>query len=500
MHSCFAVGGRKIIRIKNGTLYIITLLFCFLSFFTFKAGTFAVPYYYIVVSLFLFMQFYFNKKTINRLVPFLKTKSAQILGLLCLWIVIGIVISLFRGLFYLNSFISSFLGSFIVSQFMVFILMLISVPYIISFRKISKVLLLIYLAIFSLGIVEFIADIYNINPLLSFFHFLVNKNELLGVTTVNFSFLGSPRLASIFNEPSFLAYFIVLSLPIIYNLCTAKDKIFKSKLVDIIIKKLTFLLMIFCLMLSQSPIFLVFAMIIAISLLFKKMYDNRKYFTKNILVILGLMLIILTGSYISYVLNINFTGLDVTYTYLSRILNVLTSGKLNMATLAFIEPSLASRIGNFTAQFMIFIHNPVFGVGYGNTNSLWAQAVFNLPFPITEELQSNAILGVQKCGSSIAFKFLAETGIVGAALLYWFLFNLLAGFKKKINLYKGIEKHLIIGLKYSLIIMIATSFYDSYNIPVVLGIYLGLIQAMLLNEPVNEENVIPIKERKKENG
>ena len=476
-----------IIRLKNNYLFITTLIFCFLGYFAFQAGSLVIPYYFIFVALFLLVNLIFaHKKVFKNLIPFFKTNSAKYLGLLILWIILGIIISTFRGTFNSSGFITTFMGNFLISQFLIFFSMVIALPHIISFKQLSKILLIVFFVIFFLGILEFIGDLFNIEFMQNIFSFLVNKKDALTLERHVILAFGFPRISSVFQEASYLAGFIVISSPLVYHLCFSKIKILKKRIFDILLKRSTFVFMIVCLFLTQSPIFVC----LQLTIVFIALLQSTSVLMKKKTVSFGIWIM----SLLSFVILIHFAGFDIvekinmTESSIGRIIKTISNFS-SMGALVFVEPSLATRIGNFAAQFHVFLDNPITGVGYGNINSVWAQQVLSLPFPITSELCGVAmLLGTQKCGASMFFKFLSETGLVGTFLLFLFFGNLLYGINKNLSLYKGIEKDLIIGLKYTFIVIICTSFYDTFAYMGIQWLYIGIIQAMLLSKQNPKEN------------
>lgn len=473
-----------IVKLKNNYLFVITIILCFFCYFAFLVNNVFIPYFFVFIGLFLFINLIFaTKKSFKALSPFFKTQSAKYLGLLILWIILGIIASIFTGKFYLKGFINNVIGNFLFAQILVFLTMIIALPRVMNFKNFSKLLLIMYFAIFSLGILEFFGDLFNIAFIQNFFAFIVNKRVLLETTRRTILTFGFPRISSIFQEPSYLAFFILISSPLVYNFFITKNKLFNNLNLDFFIKKTTFVLMVICLLLTQSPIFILFQFIIIVIALLKNRLIRKK---KTLISIsIGLMLVI------SSLILIYFAGFDILgkinlmETFISRI--ITTMGNLSMDKLVWAEPSLATRVGGSIASFHLFLDNPIAGVGYGNMWKIMPLYILKLSIPITPELYSCAIDNFPVGVGSILFKYLAEVGIVGIFLLYLFLGNLVFSINKKINSYDGIEKDLISGLKYSIFIIIFTSFYDSIFIFSILFIYLGLAQAMVIYNNNNSD-------------
>lgn len=464
-------------KINLSTLYIITIIFCSLIYFAIPIGGFAVPVYFFVINAFLIYCFIKSPNEFLRtIISFFQTSYGKLLGLAIVFIFIGILFSIFKGTFILSKIFTNFFGEFFCSILFPMFATIIAVPKMIQNKLIYKFLLWFYFGIFILGVIDFIGMMYDIQIIIKFFDFIINRWAIAigGPRGGDFA-NGLPRTESIFIEPSPFAYFILISSPIIYNLVHSKFKILKNKIIDILIKKIVYVLMFFNIITTQSPIFLVFFGILIACYIIYKMLKWKKNTWLNF--IIAFFFIILTLLF-TYLLNPEFANkIDVTTTYLNRI--IVTVQNINdIGGLMIAEASLGTRIGNAAAYITTFIKHPFLGVGYGNINSVWAKEVLSLPFPITPELYIKALKGTQSGGGAqFLSKILGETGLLSTLFIYLFFFRLIYLICKKIKYFSLENQGLLNSLKYSLLIFILTSWYDSLFILPINFFYIGLIIA-----------------------
>lgn len=459
-------------------LFIVTFISLFFVYFAFDLVGLVVPWYFVCLGLFISTNTILNFNEVkNSIKNLLSNFSFKILLILIYWIVLGISFSLTSGKFSLPGFINNFLGSIIFSVLLTYLSMIIAIPKLISLKEITKLTLLVFLGIYILGIIDFTGAYFNISFIQKCFSILVNRISLvLDIQRGFFTAFGLPRAASIFNEPSFLGYFITITLPITFNISFSKNPIFNNPVLDFWIKKSVFILMIINLFLTQSPIFF---LICSIEGLLYLLFKIRKILSLTLVssfTVLICLIIIFTYGLGN---NLSLESLNIDAIFLGRIIKT-AENLTSLNSLIIIEPSLATRVANFFNQFFIFMQNPIIGVGFGNLNSIMPSQILNSPIPITNELYSYANQGRAGGGTSIFFKYLAETGIVGCSLLYTFFLSLLKSLKDKTNNFSGIERDFLTGLKFFLIVVIATSMYDSNPNSSILWLFIGVIQAVLI--------------------
>ena len=464
-------------KLDISTLYIITIIFCSLIYFAIPIGGLAIPVYFIVVCVFLTYCFIKSpNEFLRKIISFFQTSYGKLLGLAIIFIFMGIIFSIFKGTFILSKIFTNFFGEFFCSILFPMFATIIAVPKMIENRLIYKFLLWFYFGIFILGVIDFIGMMFDIQIIIDFFDFIINRWAIVSGKPRGGDFAnGLPRTESIFTEPSPFAYFILISSPIIYCLSHSKFKILKNRITDVVIKKIVYILMFFNLITTQSPIFLVFFSILtACYIIYKMQKWGKNTWVKFIIALFCIILAFL----ILYLLNPEFANkVDVTTTYLNRII-ITVQNFNNIGGMMSAEASLGTRICNLTSLFFVFLKHPFFGVGYGNINSVWANVVLNLPFPITPEIYGNALTG-KFGGGGVAFslKMLAETGLFSTLCIYLFFLRLIYLITKKIKYFSFENQGLLNCLKYSLIIFILTSWYDSVFMLPINFFYIGLIVA-----------------------
>jgi O-antigen ligase len=315
-----------------------------------------------------------------------------------------------------------------------------------------------------------------------FFDFILhirNRNSLFySGSPYFFKSKGIIRLASIFDEPSNYAYFIVLTSPIVYFLSFTKTKIFKNKQKDFWLKKALFSLMIINFLLTMSTGFTVVVAILLSLLFFSRTILNPKRL--GITMILLPLILFMCG--VIYVLLINYQDfLMETSVVISRVVNIITNLN-NFEALIIVDNSFANRIVSFVNCFEIFKKNPLIGVGYGNLSYVIIdQLLYHSPLPLTLELKESLAEDLVLINPSIFFRLLSETGILGSVLLYSFLVSLIIRLKKLRKFFNGIESDFMKGLEYFILVLILTSVYSSNLNFTFLWIFLGLVQALVIH-------------------
>lgn len=463
------------LRINLKNLFFIGLIFCFLGFFAVPAGKLAVTLYSIFLVVLYGLLIFFKKDIVLKRISLLsKNISFKLLFLSFIWIILGILVSIFMGKASILGVLNTFVGGLVFSL-LIYLFMVIFLPKVINFKKITKIILFAILGISLIGIFEFVLGLFHNATLNAVVAILRNRNSLIGDSEL-YSFMGDglPRIASVFDEPSHLACFFILSSPIIFSLCFSKHLILKNANHDKLLKQFTIFSTIICFILTQSAMNFFFAGIILIAFLLKKFFTNPKKYLKRIL-FYAPWLIIFIIPFSPFV-----AGLVPNVMVLNRIIAVLLN--LNIEAIIFIEPSLGTRIVTFANYLVIFLKNPLFGVGYGNLTKEFNEQIVNSPLMLTDELATKLNSATNfGAPSSILFRSLAETGFVGFIFIYMFFISLILLINKAGILYEGLEKDFITGLKWFLVILIATSIYDSNLNTTFIWIYIGIIQSIIIS-------------------
>ena len=173
------------------------------------------------------------------------------------------------------------------------------------------------------------------------------------------------------------------------------------------------------------------------------------------------------------------TTIDLSNTYLSRIINVLTQIR-SFEDFIQVEGSLASRVCCYINSFLLFLKHPISGVGIGNVTKYMVSQYQNSPIPLTPEIiiRSNISLSTSNTVTILKgfiYNFLAENGLIGFMILTSFLYSLL----KRIVKYSKIfyqTKPIAKGIIGCFIALFINAFYnlDTLSIYIYIIFSLGL--------------------------
>ncbi len=323
----------------------------------------------------------------------------------------------------------------------------------IQIKNLFKIIIfLLWLTLIS-GIIAYIGRLFNISIINIIFDFLNNARIMnlkrgIGTVTAELYFAKGRRLTGLFPEPGYLGQFVCIFLPFAYTFASAKIEIFKNKYLDYTIKKSFIPLAWINLILTMSPISLVFSVILTCI-----------YYHRQILTIIKKYNIVIIITFIY--LCIFISKIDFSDTYIERIINVVTNMK-SFEDFAEVEPNLATRIVCFVNALCIFAKSPILGVGVGNViNRIYSQYL-NSPIILTPEIIVRSTFSEVMYLEGFIYNLLAESGIIATGIFLYFYYKLLA----RISYIKGfIKKHtldyyIVHSIKYSLIACFINFFYE----------------------------------------
>ncbi len=438
--------------------YNIAFIFLFILFFPslgISLGSLFIPLLFFIEGLLIFTLLFLNKYFFADVINLFRKTPCVYLLFFVLWASLTVIFSILTGTFYIESFIYSYIGG---------LLFCVISPIIISYffnkrflepQQFIKFYVFICLFILGLGLLEYIIKQINLDLANIITNIFNNKRIIL--YSSNFTQLQINRIKSIFDEPSNLAEFIYLNIPIIYSLSLSKFKIFSNIIINKLSKKLLLFLAFTNLILTKSPISLIFLIIISIFFFFKLIV--RKKSSLLIFTLVAFFITIL-GTIVAF-LTSDSSNFDIQETYLRRIIQTIPS-LLSLDALIIVEPSLATRIINYANNLLVFKEHPLFGVGYGNMSRYILVQMETSPLPMTFELWNNLTLWIGNVASAIFYRVMAETGIIGYILL--FIFNIKTYFLNKIIIKysDGIIRDFSIGINaYLIIFMTIVTFYNS---------------------------------------
>lgn len=294
----------------------------------------------------------------------------------------------------------------------------------ISFKKFMNIYILIFWLNLLIGIFSWVGELLNIQPIIDLFNFFANIRILydtnsvydLGMQSSNYMAFGLPRLDNLFEEPSFYAKFLFLFLPLVYSIGLSKIKISENNLINIFIKRTIIPLTLLSIILTFSPMFLIFSIVSTIF-----------YFNKEIIILLKRYWIIVFSFILLFFICTR--NVDWEQTYISRIINVLANVK-SFDDLILIESSLATRFISFYNQIIIFCKNILFGIGYSNLGFVMKEQLQVSPIPLTYELDIKLQMALNTgykmpYNKAFVYEFLAENGILISSLFAYFYYRLI---------------------------------------------------------------------------
>ena len=438
-------------------LYYLTLVLLFLPAFAFPLAGRAFRVFFIPLLCFWGMYILFNFKNFVRQICYLykKTPFKYLIYFIAYLFLSSIFICSFNYRAGINAFV------YIIQLSILYILpcYLLSAGIISTKLPIKKFLKIYFVALFSIfvfGLFEFIfGKILHIEPVNIIQQFLANERYFLG----DFREMYAHRLCSVFAEPGWLGGFLFLNFPIIYKCCLSKYKIFDNKLYNFIIKKTLIVLAWLNLLLTLSPIWLIFCTLETIFIFKNKII--KFIFSKKIIVYLSILFVfsVLIGAFILS------SDTSVKIAQIVRIIDTLTS-MISFENFLIVEPSLGSRIVSYITLWHIFKEHLLIGIGLNNAPYYAAEIISKYSIPMTTEnflhYQQALKTGKMSINGSALYDLLAQTGLIGTTLYYIFIYKT-KNFVNKIgkNFQPSIIKDFSIGLSLSMFLYPLMTLYDT---------------------------------------
>lgn len=324
----------------------------------------------------------------------------------------------------------------------------------IRFKTIIKIFYTMLFVTLLIGAIQVFANAFDISIIKTIIDFFSNGRYIYDdVIYEQF------RVNSLYKEPSTLAAFIYSTMPFVFNITFSKYKLFATKLLNLTVK-LTFLpLTIVILALTTSPIYIIVSAIELFILFFIKF---KKFIFNKIFLIFSIIFISIAIPFLQYTKSLIIKDNQV----MRRISTTIEAGfKLDNILLS--EMSLATRISTGIIYFKIFQDNPIFGVGIYNAESCAHKMFPRLKTPVTAELVK-VYMDMKYCielNKAIFWKLLAESGIIGIVLYFWFYISCLKFLSKVRKRYYGIESCFVNSLFGSLIAILSfsTFYFEAYD-------------------------------------
>ena len=404
--------------------------------------------------------------TINKIFSIINNTPLKTLFITLFIIIIN---TLFLSLFGVERFslaISSFIMQIFLDIGIILFYYLGVIDNYISYRRYLKFFILTFYVILVIGLIAWFGMLFNVEIINNIFDFFANARIInlsrtgydLFRQTSNYYAFGLPRLDNLYEEPGWYARLIVIFLPLIYSISFSKTKIYSNKVLNVMIKKTIVPLAWINLILTFSPIFLILAIALTIILYINKIVRYLKYLVFPTLGVLIILCIVISN-------------VDLSDTYLSRIINVLTKIK-TFEDFILVEGSLATRIVSYVNSCCIFKDHILTGVGLGNIGNFMINQLESSPLPLTPEIQtklnfSYAYNVPYSTNIGFIYNFLAEHGIIITTIWMVFVYKLYFSINMICkyfirNHFSSFEKDISIGLKGCLISIIILFLYENY--------------------------------------
>ena len=438
-------------------ILILSIILLFFRGFVFSFFGFIIPILWLTAyPLFIFYIIKENKHIFNELHILYKNTPFKYLIFFLLWVIVTSIILILTHKATILIFYYIFF-KLLPILLLGYCLACLFIPKYLSLKNFIKIFFGITYFILIFGIVGFLGDLLNIEPIKLCTNFISNAKYLSeGTTFMLDSTSGISRARSVFGEPQNLGWFIFMIMPILFKVCLSKYSIYRNKYLNYFIKKTIIPLAYINVIISMSPIATIATIILTIIYFLKDIfYKIKKHFIfiAIFLIILFVCILFLHNIILDYIYN----------SYLSRIINVILSIN-SFEKLALVEGSLASRLNGYINSFILFTKHPILGLGFDNTRFYMYQQYMNSPLPLTQENIARMIYdeytgtGTWFCKATF-FTLLADSGIIGTGIFYMFIIKSITVIKNIRNKFVGLQLNFLDGLKLSYIAIFITSIY-----------------------------------------
>ena len=436
----------KIIR----SICLFALILLFLPALCIPFGNKPVVVYYVISSVFFLALCSFQKKLRKNIKNLMQLSAFKYFLIFIAWCI-------FSG------FINVCLGHYSFGTFLYYIILLLFICYSLSYlfpavicdynifnrRFLIKFFIIMYHIIFMIGLLEFIGKYFNIS-------LLCLPSEVLSSSVFfNENFVEGNRVRSVFSEPGWYGAFVYLNIPLIYTFARTKYKIFKNNILNIGLKNTLIPMLWINIIVTRSAIWLIFN--ILISIIFLRQYIvnmiKKTYVLISILVLFLILFIIFM---------LNTSNLESTLGMYYRIV-IVCSNVTNPDIILSQIPSLATRILSYAAILKIACSNLLFGIGLGNVQYRIANVLAQKDILTPEliyNLQMSNVAGKMRFCTAIFYQYLAEIGIIGLSLFYYFIYKSYKYLNKIKIFFYGLNKEIIDALLFTHISIACILIYD----------------------------------------
>lgn len=465
-------------------LIFLPVYFIFLPSFSFQMpflyGVYS--YFFIFLYIAIFIMLVTNRANIiKKIKRLIKITPFNILSLTLILIIFNSLFLALIGVARIGQTVHSLLMQIVLYIFPILLYFIMLIGTYISVKSFVRLYFKILWFVLLLGFLEYIGQLFNISFIINLFNNLANARILsvsaYGLSDIveasNYMAFGIPRLDGFFEEPSGYAKYIYILLPIVYSLTNKKIKIAKNKILNFLILKTFIPFTWISIILTFSPIYLIFSIIITVIYYYKYIL---KYF---LFIFTGIILIAL----------FIFFNIDLSEIFTSRIINLFSIKNFN--DFIEVEPSLATRVLSYIASILVFIKHPLTGCGINNMGYEVVEVYNSFPLPLTNELINNSqrLLANGRPAAickSFVYMFLAEHGFLILCVFVYFYYKLLKFLKNMLSKYKLSTFYFALykGLYFSFIDIIIISFYNLSILEMTLYLLFSIVVILIYQNKI----------------
>lgn len=430
------------------------LFFLFFPAMCLPLGNKPIAIFFIISTLFMCLYILFSfKRFIYQIIYIIKYTPFKYFFYWCLWCLVSGIFLVLTNKYSFAHFIYYYILYLLINITIPLLIPILTVKNFSHLRIFIKFYMIMLLIVFSIGFVNFLSTSLNIKFVQDLFcNLIVNERSFGGGLNTVVTY--GTKVYSVFAEPGWFGGFICLNLPIIYSLSTSKYKIFTNISIEIFMKKTVILMALCNLILTKSPIWLIFSILTIVFLNWKNVINSfKKFYICYLFIFLSIC---------GFFFNSKILALDLSETYLNRIITTIKTDDYN--NFVFAEASLASRITSYYNSLRLLEVYPITGTGLGNSKFYMANMFLSSKLPLTMENYRNLIesynIGYLRFNGAFFYESLSETGIIGFVLIYIYLLFLVKILKNYKIYLKGICKDFATGINNSILIFLPISLYD----------------------------------------
>ncbi len=369
-------------------ILFLPLFFSFMPSFVVPAGSIFFPVYFLVLyAVILFLLIKDNKKIILRIRHIAKNTPLKIYFLVWGMITVDMLFLITTGRMSFHRLLVALFYRLILNILPILLYYIYIIDNYISYEKFMRFFIILFWCSLIFGFIGYAGQYFNISFIIDMFNFLSNGRELswtqsgvnMIANTSDYTAFGLPRLDNLCQEPSNYAHYLCMFLPLILAFSDSRLKFSKNRYINIMIRKTLPFFTILSIILTLSPIALILCIILIIFC-----------YLRNIIRFIKKYYPLCAG--VPAVLFFTIIRIDLSETYLSRIVNVLTQIH-SFEDFIAVEGSLATRIISYINTLCVFAQHPFAGVGMGNLPYKMTDQFLNSPVPLTAEIiDKNAII------------------------------------------------------------------------------------------------------------